>query len=44
VSEAIEFAAEHMDVNVREYLYESAATDREADRGTKTREGAIAPR
>ncbi|HWP42809.1 MAG TPA: sigma-70 family RNA polymerase sigma factor, partial [Blastocatellia bacterium] len=44
VSEAIELAAERMDINVREYLYESVSADREADRGSKRRGGAIAPR
>ncbi|HET9533134.1 MAG TPA: sigma-70 family RNA polymerase sigma factor, partial [Blastocatellia bacterium] len=44
VTEAIELAAERMDINVREYLYESAAAEREAERGTKNRGGVIAPR
>lgn len=44
VSEAIELAAEEMNANVREYLYSSAARDRERDRTTKSAGGAIAPR
>jgi RNA polymerase sigma-70 factor, ECF subfamily len=44
VSEAIELAAEQMDINVREFLYEPASADREADRRPKNRGGAVAPR
>ena len=44
VSEAIELAAEQMDINVREYLYESAPSDHDQDRTAKSAEGAIAPR
>lgn len=43
VSEAIELAAEKMDINVREYLYE-AAPERERDPAAKSAEGAVAPR
>jgi IS30 family transposase len=44
VSEAIELAAEHMDINVREYLFESKSPDREHDRAAENAEGAVAPR
>ncbi|HKY04536.1 MAG TPA: sigma-70 family RNA polymerase sigma factor, partial [Blastocatellia bacterium] len=43
VSEAIELAAEKMDINVREYLYE-AAPERERDPAAKSAGGAVAPR
>ncbi len=44
ISEAIELAAEEMDANVREYLYETAPTERDRDRTTKSAGGAVAPR
>ena len=44
ISEAIELAAEEMDANVREYLYEAAPTERDRDRTTKSAGGAVAPR
>jgi RNA polymerase sigma-70 factor len=44
VSEAIELAAEQMDINVREYLFESASSDRERDRKAESAGEAIAPR
>lgn len=44
VTEAIELAAEQMDINVREYLFESASSDREHERTTKSAGGAVAPR
>jgi RNA polymerase sigma-70 factor (ECF subfamily) len=44
VSEAIELAAEQMDINVREYLFESKSSDREHDRAAESAEGAVAPR
>jgi RNA polymerase sigma-70 factor (ECF subfamily) len=36
VSEAIELAAQQMDVNVREYLFESASSDHDQDRAAKS--------
>jgi RNA polymerase sigma-70 factor (ECF subfamily) len=44
VSEAIELAAEQMDINVREYLFESASSDHDQDRTAKSAGGAVAPR
>lgn len=44
VSEAIELAAEQMDINVREYLFEPASSDRERDRKAESAGEAIAPR
>ncbi|HEX8185401.1 MAG TPA: sigma-70 family RNA polymerase sigma factor [Blastocatellia bacterium] len=44
VGEAIELAAEQMDINVREYLFEHASSDHDQDRAAKSAEGAIAPR
>jgi RNA polymerase sigma-70 factor, ECF subfamily len=44
ISEAIELAAEEMNANVREYLYETAPPERDRDRTTKSAGGAIAPR
>jgi RNA polymerase sigma-70 factor len=43
VSEAIELAAEQMDINVREYLFEPAS-DHDQDRTAKSAGGAVAPR
>lgn len=36
VSEAIELAAQQMDINVREYLFESASPDHDQDRAAKS--------
>jgi IS30 family transposase len=45
ISEAIELAAEQMDLNVREYLFEAAPSEPDRDRSTRTTSGdAIAPR
>ncbi|HSO74596.1 MAG TPA: sigma-70 family RNA polymerase sigma factor [Blastocatellia bacterium] len=44
VSEAIEQAAERMDMNVREYLFESAPAESERDRPAQNAGGAIAQR
>jgi RNA polymerase sigma-70 factor (ECF subfamily) len=44
ISEAIELAAEEMDANVREYLYETAPAERDRERTTKSAGGAVAPR
>ncbi|HKS40400.1 MAG TPA: sigma-70 family RNA polymerase sigma factor [Blastocatellia bacterium] len=44
VSEAIELAAEEMDINVREYLFEPASTDKDRDKTAKSAGGAVAPR
>jgi RNA polymerase sigma-70 factor, ECF subfamily len=44
VGEAIELAAEQMDINVREYLFEPAPSDQDRDRTAKSAGGAIAPR
>ncbi|HVG20401.1 MAG TPA: sigma-70 family RNA polymerase sigma factor [Blastocatellia bacterium] len=44
VSEAIELAAQQMDINVREYLFESASSDHDQDRTAKSAGGAVAPR
>ena len=41
VSEAIELAAERMDINVREYLFESAPSDGERDRPAQSTGGAV---
>ena len=45
INEAIELAAEQLDLNVREYLFESASSETERDRPARTPTGdAIAPR
>ena len=44
VSEAIEMAGEHLDINVREYLYDARGSDRKADPATESAGGAAAPR
>ncbi|HKG23612.1 MAG TPA: sigma-70 family RNA polymerase sigma factor [Blastocatellia bacterium] len=44
VTEAIELAAEQMDINVRQYLFESAPSDRERERTTESAGEAVAPR
>lgn len=43
VSEAIELAAEEMDINVRECLFESAQSDKDRGQTAKSAGGAIAP-
>lgn len=44
VGEAIQLAAEQMDINVREYLFDNVASDRERDQRAENAEGAVAPR
>jgi transposase len=44
VSEAIELAAQQMDINVREYLFESAPAEGERDRPAQNTGGAVAQR
>jgi RNA polymerase sigma-70 factor len=44
VIEAMELAAEQMDINVREYLFESAPSESKPDRSAKPAGGAVAPR
>jgi RNA polymerase sigma-70 factor len=44
VGEAIELAAEQMDLNVREYLLSSATPERERERPPRSTGGAVAPR
>jgi RNA polymerase sigma-70 factor (ECF subfamily) len=44
VSEAIELAAEEMDISVREYLFAPASTDKDRDQTAKSAGGAVAPR
>jgi RNA polymerase sigma-70 factor len=44
ISEAIDLAAEQMDINVREYLFESASSDQDSDRTDRSAGGAVSPR